>query len=218
MIDHPIIRAVIIACLTAAVIGIWKLYIWPLPGKLRALNAKLRAHLAQTISDVVRAEVKDIKAELHPNGGSSLRDAIDRLTAGQADLAQSLVVLDRQNRAMLGFHDENRGWFFTDANGSLTWLSAQVLRWVGRSMGEVIGDRWHSIIWPDMREEVFRWWRDTSAVGSYGDMEQAYIAHDGSRIRVQIFASPVYDERNANKLLGYVGTITRLDKINADRT
>ena len=209
MIDHPIIRPVIIACLTAAVLAIWKLYLWPLP-------AKIRAHLAQTISDVVRGELQDIKSELHPNGGFSLRDAIDKLTAGQANLAQSLATLDHQNRAMLGFHDENRGWFFTDASGNLTWLSAQVLRWVGRSMPEVIGDRWRSIIYPSMRDEVFKWWHDTSATGSYGEMDQAYITADGSKIRIRVFASPVFDERT-RALLGYVGTITRLDKINSER-
>ena len=197
------VRSVLPALVVAAVVALWRLYLWPLP-------QKIRDHQEQLIDRVVKKAIEPIKAELHPNGGSSLRDAIDRLNSGQSAIAQALTIFDHQNRAMLGFHEESRGWFFTDAEGNLTWMSSQVLRWVGRQLSDVIGDRWRSIICPDLRDASFRWWRETCSTGSYGEMEQAYIASDGSRIRVQIYASPVFDDET-RKLLCYVGTITRLD-------
>lgn len=206
--DHPIIRAIITACLTAAILALWRLYIWPMPGRIRD-------HLSRTIQEVVRAETKEIKAELHPNGGSSLRDAVDKLADGQHQLSSTLRFITHKQRAMLGFHDENRGWFETDSNGALVWLSSQVLRWVGRSMTELQEDRWRTIIVPEMRDAAMAWWKATWSAGSYGDMEQYYIAPDGGKIRVLVHATPVFDDDH--KLIAHVGTITRVDKIESER-
>lgn len=208
MIDHPIVRAVLTACLTAAVLAIWKLYLWPLP-------ARIRDHLAKTIQDVVRSETCEIKAELHPNGGSSLRDAVDRLGKGQTAITTALSSLNFKQWAMLGFHDENRGWFETDGSGQLLRMSAQILRWVGRSMTELQGDRWRTIIDPSMRDAATSWWHATWTSGSYGDMEQMFITADGGKLRVLIHATPVFDEDHV--LIAYVGTITRLDRISMER-
>lgn len=206
--DNAIVRAVITACLTAAVLAIWRLYLWPMPGKIRD-------HLARTIQNVVRTETQEIKAELHPNGGSSLRDAVDRLDKGQHSISSSISTLNCKQWAMLGFHDENRGWFETDANGQLLRMSAQILRWVGRSMTELQGDRWRTIIEPSMRDAAAAWWHATWSSGSYGDMEQQYITADGGKLRVLIHATPVFDEDHV--LIAYVGTITRLDKVATER-
>lgn len=206
--DHPVLRAVITACLTAAVLAAWKLYLWPLPGKIRD-------HLAKTIQAVVHEETKEIKAELHSNGGTSLRDSVDKLVEGQRQLAEALRFLNHKQRAMLGFHDENRGWFETDENGALVWISSQILRWVGRSMVELQGDRWRCIIVPDMQEAAMAWWKTTWSTGSYGDMKQEYISPEGGRIPVLIHATPVFDDDH--KLIAHVGTITRIDKIPAER-
>lgn len=187
----------------AAVLGIWKLWLYPLP-------RKIRDHFAELIQAVVHAETAPIKAELKPNGGSSLRDAIDRLSREQLAILLAIHQHSLREWTMRGFESNARAFFETDEKGKLRKMSQQVCIWTGRSLPELLGDRWATIISPDCREQVKRWWAATWTDGSYGEMDQSYIAADGKPIPVRVYAAPVIDPATG-AYLGHVGSITRLD-------
>lgn len=186
----------------AAVLGIWKMWLYPIP-------RRCRDYLADLIQQVVHMETAPIKAELKPNGGSSLRDAVDQLAREQVRILAAIHKHSLREWTMRGFEDGNRAFFETDERGKLMKISQQVPQWTGRSAGELLGDRWATIIAPEMRDQVRLWWTATWTEGSYGEMNQVYIAADGKRIPVRVFAAPVIDPA-ANTYLGHVGSITRL--------
>lgn len=201
--NNEILVSIIGGAGLAAVLAIWKLWVYPLP-------RKIREHFAELIQTVVHAETAPIKAELKPNGGTSLRDAVDRLSREQLSILAAIHQHSLREWAMRGFEDADRAFFEADHNGKLTKISQQVCIWTGRSLPELLGDRWATIISPTCREQVKRWWAATWADGSYGAMDQTYISADGEAIPVRVYAAPVIDP-GTNAYLGHVGSITRLD-------
>ena len=199
--EVEVISGIVVTVGSAFIVGVWARWLYPLP-------RKIRAHLADVIQRVVHAETASIKAELKPNGGASLRDAVDSLRKEQLQILVAIRHHSVREWVMRGFEDRDRGFFETDSNGKLTHISQQVQQWTGRSMTELEGDRWISIIIPAMRESVKRWWTATWSDGSYGEMDQQYIGTDGRHIRVRVFAAPVIDN---GTYIGHVGSITRLD-------
>jgi len=187
----------------AVVLGVWKLWLYPMP-------EKIRLHFAELIQQVVHAETAAIKAELRPNGGTSLRDAVDKLSREQSETLRVIQRHSLKEWTMRGFEDSCRAFFETDEHGKLTKMSQQVPMWTGRAMSELLGDRWATIIAPDCRERAKRWWAATWTDGSYGEMDQTYITADGKLIPVRVYAAPVIDP-HTHAYLGHVGSITRLD-------
>lgn len=183
--SNEILVSVIGGSLLAAVLAIFKLWIYPLPGKIRE-------HFAELIQ-------------------TSLRDAVDRLSREQLNILAAIHQHSLREWTMRGFEDGNRAFFETDTNGKLTEISQQVCIWTGRGLPELLGDRWATIIAPECRDQVKRWWAATWTDGSHGMMDQVYIAADGKQIPVRVYAAPVIDPATS-AYLGHVGSITRLEK------
>lgn len=199
--NNEILVSIIGGAGLAAVLAIWKLWVYPLP-------RKIREHFAELIQTVVHAETAPIKAELKPNGGTSLRDAVDSLRREQLKMLVAIQHHSLREWAMRGFEDPNCAFFQTDQDGKLVRISRQVAQWTGRSEQELQCSGWVSIIAPEMRDAVKRWWAATWTDGSYGEMDQLYVGADGRPIRVRVFASPVLDN---GAYIGHVGSITRLN-------
>jgi len=88
-------------------------------------------------------------AEMKPNGGSSLRDQINRIEGRQ-------LYLDGRSKAMLN-EDEN-GVFETTKDGNCTWVNRRMIRMTGRSFEELKGHGWMNTVHPDDRESVEEQW------------------------------------------------------------
>lgn len=187
----------------AAVLALFKMYVYPIP-------RKIREHFAELVETVVRSETASIKAELKPNAGKSLRDAVDTLRREQVEIMRTIHEHSLREWAVRGFDDHCRAFFETDKDGKLVKISQQVPIWTGRSLPDLLGDRWSTIIAPDNRDRVKRWWAATWTDGSYGEMDQQYLTADGRSFPVRVYAAPVIDPKT-NAYLGHVGSITRLD-------
>lgn len=88
-------------------------------------------------------------SEMKPNGGSSLKDQINRIENRQ-------LYLDGRSKAML--NEDFNGVFETDEDGRCNWVNRRFIRMTGRSFEELRGHGWHNIIHPEDRERVEKEW------------------------------------------------------------
>lgn len=98
--------------------------------------------LRQQISDV-SAKVDRLQLEVLPNHGGSINDQMSFLRG--------------EFRAQLDA-DLSTAFFAADADGLVTWVSRQFLRWFGAKEAELRGLRWFSLLHPEDRESVAEEW------------------------------------------------------------
>lgn len=168
-----------------------------LPAKRLAARGR---KLAQDVLDV-KASTARLEAELRPNGGSSLRDAVDGL-ATRMDLfsARKMAALDAQDVA----------YFETDSGGRLTIASRSLCRLAGRDDGELMGNGWLDSIMPVDRPRVAEAWHDSVARGTALTEYAACVRPSGSAIACRIDACPVVV---AGSVAGWVGLVTKVEEV-----
>jgi PAS domain-containing protein len=125
------------------VIGIWNALFYPFNGTTRKL-----AHLEKS-HEKLAEKLDFIVSQLSPNGGSSLRDAVNRLEKHQR-ISESKMAqyLDTKDAAI----------FETDANGLYTWVSKSYEKLVGRPKIELINWGWTvPILGADLESIRYEW-------------------------------------------------------------
>lgn len=75
----------------------------------------------QSDLSAMMAQINAITAELRPNGGSSLRDSINRIEQCQKEISTRQLISDQRQRAILS--DMNFGVLETDASGNCIWAN-----------------------------------------------------------------------------------------------
>lgn len=95
-----------------------------------------------------------IKAQLFSNGGSSLRDAVDKIHG-------RLCVMEARERALIQEHD--LAIFIADEEGKTTWVNRTYLRLFGVSVEESIGYGWKNVLHADERDAYAHEWRSAVA-------------------------------------------------------
>ena len=90
-----------------------------------------------------------ILAELKPNGGSSLKDQMNRLEASVSiSEAQRLLILD----------NSQQGVWTSNTEGDCTWINQTLANKVGGSLHDFQGENWISTIHPQDRKIVEEEW------------------------------------------------------------
>ena len=170
-------------------------------GKVRAFFAKPFIAIGKTLTHSnINTKLDSIMKELKPNGGSTLRDAIQRLESRQGMLtAKFIAMLDQPN---------NPPTFETDAAGRCTWASSSYLSMIGRSFDEISGYGWTNAIHLDDLENVRDEWN--LAVEQKRTFEYVYrFRHtSGASIKVSTRAIPTVVQ---SEIVGYMGFITILN-------
>lgn len=97
-----------------------------------------------------------ILKELKPNGGESLRDAINRIEKHQKMQSNEFQLLKKRSET----RDEINliANFETDKNGECVWANKHYLNIVGLTLPEVLGNGWANAIADKDREYVFKEW------------------------------------------------------------
>lgn len=141
-----------------------------------------------------------ISEQFAPNGGSTLRDAINRIEARQ--------VVQEQRQKMLAM-DAPFAIFETDAAGNYVDVNRTYCRWVGRSPSELSGKGWVNSIAQLWQEEVMDSW--TMAVQQEREFTMKFrlVDTDGETMPVFGTAFPLYDTKKV--LVGWVGIIYKSD-------
>lgn len=178
-----------IASATAASIaGLWTMVLKPLYQGF----AKLKTSL-----DILQ----QINEQFSPNGGSTLRDAINRIEARQ--------LIQEQRHKMLSM-DAPFAIFETDANGNYIDVNRTYCRWVGRSLSELQGNGWVNCIAPNWQDTVMSSWNTALLQQREFTMKYRLIDTEDESIAVYGTAFPLYDAKKV--LVGWVGIIYKVDE------
>lgn len=105
----------------------------------------------QNCQEEVKESIRIIKAEVTPNGGSSLKDAVNSLkkTCDRIEVRQK--VLDQRSKAAL--HYNETPLFETDTKGRLTWCNEAFLEKTTDNGTCREGFDWLTVIEDDLRDD-----------------------------------------------------------------
>lgn len=140
-----------------------------------------------------------IAEEFRPNGGSTLRDSLDRI---EVSLARN------SNMATILLQEAPDAVFITDGDGNCTWVNDTYTQWTGLSVEQAFGKGWHQAIALSDREAVFDEW--DSAVKDKINFTGHYkwtngIREFAVRCRTKLTIGP------KGNLVGAIGVVKRLD-------
>jgi len=174
------------AAATAAAVTLWKSAVVPTYRFARDFAA-------------VFESLDVIKKQLVPNGGSSLRDAIDRI--------ENRISMTEQ-RAKLLCMDAPVAIFEADASGNFIHVNRTMTRWTGRNTEDFKGTGWINTIPHPDRFEVFEEW--TKAVAQNREYNSRFILQSvtGGEYEVVCVAFPMYGPRG--ELAGWMGTLAKV--------
>jgi len=140
--------------------------------------------------------LEEIQKEVRPNGGSSMRDVINRVEA-------MILIQDQRQRAMVA--DAEHGIFEADASGRCTHVNRTYCRLVGRTPQELLGYGWINSVAAEDRERVDREWAQAIAEEREFESEYTAVTPDGEEKRV-IARSVKMSDMNG-RAIGYFGTV-----------
>lgn len=164
--------------------------------------ARLRAKRREkSVFAMLVADVKLIREQVFPNGGSSMRDTINRIEERQH--------VDSEIRRA-GFHHSTSPIWEADHEGHITWCNSAFARLLGVSTEELKGHGWMSMVnrddLPKVRHEILQ-------TGSH-DHHIDYRAHRPKpngmlmiRTRWKRVATP------SGKTVGFVGTVLSHEEV-----
>lgn len=141
--------------------------------------------------------IENIHAELKPNGGSSIRDAINRIE-------RNLTLQDQKVSALV--KSLPMGTWMFDANGKCIDVNIQLCRMVDRTESELLGDNWINQILE--KEEVRdEWHRAVEGIMDF-NMTYTFVLPDKTTKRVQCVAFQLRNEKG--NLIGFLGTLNEI--------
>lgn len=153
--------------------------------------------------------VQQLMSEMHPNGGGSLRDAIDRIDQRSRCLEEQLSLV-RLKLRVSGIFDTKPA-FAADKDGKFTWVSPAYEEIVETPLLSVLGDGWINGVHQDDRDKVFYSWR--FAVKHSTDFHMVFT-HCGTKtqrcIRMRVDAYAARDDHDGT-CAGWIGVMARLD-------
>jgi len=185
------ISAVVGSVITTGII-IWRL-VRPAIKRVRTIHAAIGS-IPQLVVDV-----KSIKEQVHANGGSSLKDVVDRIETRQLHDSQVLGSF---------LASQNVAFFRTDINGKITDASRPLCKLLHRAESELLGNFWLSWVDQEVRDEVSEEWMDAIRNEREFDKKFALFADSGERIHVHARAYLLLDAKR--KPMGYFGTFIKM--------
>lgn len=157
-----------------------------------------------------RQVINEIYKQLKPNGGSSLRDAIDSIDSRLYRVErQQLVHNQVQQLIML---DSGLAVFETDTDGECVKTNRTFQNLVGRSQDELLGNGWINCIEDNARRDVFKEWHEAVQQEREIHMTWTLVDNRYNRIEVNCKGFPLRDA-NGN-VTGYMGFIRKSEEQN----
>jgi len=130
-----------------------------------------------------QAKIEDIHKEIKTNGGGSIKDVMQD--------CKNMIVLENKRWRILTEHLNVIAWE-SDSNGLTTWASDAMLRVLGRTHDEVLGQNWRAIISENDKSRVLEAWDDAIARKISFYLSYSMRHKDGSNL-------PVISESHAIK-------------------
>lgn len=158
----------------------------------------------------IQSSLDAIRAELHPNGGSSLRDAVNRIDRRTKDMEFSIRRLNISHEVLTEVVDVP--FFRSDANGNTTYCSNSLCRLAGMSSSkEYMGMNWLTYVHEDDLEHTREGW--LSAIKE----KRTYIGtfriinpYSNKIYKITEKATPVLGDDN--EIFGWEGVIIKYEE------
>ena len=141
-------------------------------------------------------KVQVIAGEFRPNGGSTLRDAINRIEQKLSMQEQTVTAIIKSFPV---------GTWTSDKYGKCVDVNKTLCKIMNRTESEIKGDNWSNWIHPDEKDDVFEEWKRCVENMINFDMTYRYILPDGTEQKVHGMAYQLRDEKN--ELMGFLGTL-----------
>jgi len=190
---HPTVylfaaTAVLVATKIAPAVWRYARMVYQIAKAIERLNA---------LPDRFDALLKEVK----PNGGSSLRDAIDRTARKIDELGDSIVRIDVRHQTRWKMAAGVAGWE-SDSNGRCTAANSELCELLKMGEGEILGSNWKNFIHPDDANRVFSEWARVVSEGADFNLTARYIASDGATVPVRLKA---HSMASNGRVLGWIG-------------
>lgn len=181
-----------LGAITAVVTTMWGAWRYVKPSVVPYLHALAQLHK-------MPAMLHDIRKEVRPNGGSSMRDEL-------RNTSNDLRRIGATMRAHFDTNDD--GHFEADAQGRFSHINETLRRWCDRSRSDLFGLGWFSCVAEHDRDKVRDEWLEAVAEGREFRKYFAMVAANGNEFTVNAQAGPVRDTVTGEVML-YVGHIRR---------
>ena len=148
--------------------------------------------------------LEQVRKELTPNGGKSLKDQVTHISLEQKASSQSVLRLQGLVLSILSV--SNSGVMLCDPNGKVEWVNGWFAQHVGWMPHELHGSGWKNLVCADDRERVYAEWKDSLAEGRDFISEFSYVTKGGELLRVSVKCEPIRSSTDRS-VVGYVGFV-----------
>ena len=153
-------------------------------------------------------DITFIVSELKLNGGTSVKDAINRNEETLLRIEGNLSLANERQRARM--LDTQEMIFETDCSGDCIWVNRTYTRTVQRAMPELLGKGWVNGISVDHRESVVLEWYKAVEDGREFEMDFDFQTPDGVLIPVMCRSYRMRSQ-NTGDTIGYLGHCTEIE-------
>jgi PAS domain S-box-containing protein len=164
---------------------------------LRLCYSHLKKQLKSHNSEAV-AKLEKIGSEFSNNGGSSLRDAIDRIEG---------VTVMNTGRIWAMMADDSSARWEADVKGECIYMNRTGMKWAGRSFAELRGRGWVNVIDPLDRARVVKEWFDAVRDGRSFESHYSWLDINNDPIPVSAVSHPLRDAKGV--VTGWIGVCER---------
>lgn len=149
----------------------------------------------------LHSSLKTVKHQVTKNGGSSLSDGIERIEVKVNELLSTNEVLQQIS---------NKPLFKTDVNGGCSWINVAYSEVTGKSIEDLKGVGWLSVVLPEDRAALVESWAEAVKDGRRFDHTFSIINKDqGQKIKIRCKAYPIILK---GSIAGYLGGWIILEK------
>lgn len=160
-----------------------------------AFRYKIKLDKSIESQEKLNTDFQVLFAQFRPNGGSSLRDAIDRIEKETAFQSMELKYLDTSNTV---------GTFRADLDGKITHVSVRLQSMLNHAEAEFIGMSWFDFVHQDDVERVLSAYIRSHSSGLNFN-ENFRVCRADEWIEVNGFTRRV---NVGERVIGYFGSIT----------
>jgi len=172
---------------------------WRVVKQMYALARALEA--VALLPERVDALIKEVK----PNGGSSLRDAIDRTSHDIARLSYSVAELALRGQTRWRMTAGAAGWE-ADPNGRFARANMELCEMLGVGEIEIVGTNWKNFVHTEDAMRTYSEWDRVVREVSDFNMSTRLVGSDGMTIPVRLKAHAMMLEGSP---IGWIGTAER---------
>lgn len=147
---------------------------------------------------IVQSRLKQVTEQFKANGGSSVRDQLNRIEVGMsANKGRIWALMNNSELAI---------WEST-ADGGCVYVNKTGLRWLGRTNSEMTGRGWINSIVREDRARVIEEWHAAVTDQRTFELTYGWLASDDTEFEVHAQSHPLRDSNN--NITGWIGICER---------